>query len=382
MIPQPFKIQASEKALADIKYRLHNTRWASEIENTDWKFGTNKKYLQSLISYWIEAYQWEKQAEALNRFPQYTCNINGVNIHYFHIKGKGPDPIPILLTHGWPDSFLRYIKTIDMLTDPTRFGAGEHDSFDVIIPSIPGFGFSSLPEHGGVNNARVADLWAQLMKQLGYNKFAAAGGDLGSGITRYLAMNHPELLIAIHLTDIGILRSLITEEDQHLSTEEKQYKQQAQQWINKEGAYISIQATKPQTLAYAFTDSPVGLAAWIIEKFYSWSGCNGDLQTVFSMDELITNIMIYWLSNSVTSSMRIYYENFNTLPPMSKISVPVGMAVFANDVLVPPKAWAEKSLPIMHWSTIPVGGHFTAMEQPAYFSEDVRKFIRQFRLQR
>ncbi len=382
MAVTPYQIQVSDEVLNDLKYRLDHTRWPDYTDNSGWEKGTEIGYLQSLISYWREHFDWRKQEAELNRFSQFHCNIDGIDVHFVHERGKGSNPIPIILTHGWPDSFLRYQKIIPLLTDPVRFGGDPDDSFDVIVPSLPGFGFSVLPDNRAVNNFQVSELWARLMtEELGYKKFAAAGGDVGSGVTRYLALNHPELLVGIHLTDIGILRNLLTSDDAKLTEEELQYKKSAQDWISREGAYMSIQSTKPRTLAYGLSDSPVGLASWIIEKFHAWSDCNGNLNQSYTMDELLTNIMIYWVTKTIGSSAQIYYENAHTLPPMEYIEVPTGIALFSADVLLPPKEWAEKNLNITHWTSMPRGGHFAAMEEPELLANDIRTFYRQFRSQ-
>jgi pimeloyl-ACP methyl ester carboxylesterase len=366
--------------LDDLKYRLDHVRWPDQIAGTSWERGTEIGYLQTLVSYWREQFDWRKQETELNCFSQFRCNIDGINIHFVHERGKGPNPIPIILTHGWPDSYIRYQKIIPLLTDPARHGGDPEDSFDVIVPSLPGFGFSGRPAQSGVNNFRVSELWAKLMtEELGYSKFAAAGGDVGSGVTRYLALNHPEILIGIHLTDIGIIRNLMTSQDAELSEEELQYKRSAPAWISQEGAYMSIQSTKPQTLAYGLSDSPVGLAAWIIEKFRAWSNCHGDLRQTFSEDELLTNIMIYWVTNTIGSSARIYYENMHSLPSMGHIDVPTGIALFPADILLPPKEWTKRNLNITRWTTMPRGGHFTAMEEPELLAEDIRAFYRHYR---
>ena len=319
----------------------------------------------------------------MNSYSQFKCKIDGIDIHFIWEKGKGKNPTPIILTHGWPDSFLRYKKVINQLTDPVRFGGDPNDSFDVIIPSLPGFGFSDKPEQSGYNNAHVAELWVKLMtEKLGYNKFAAAGGDIGSGVTRYMALNHPNLLIGIHLTDVGIIRDLLMAPDESkLSTAEIAYKKTAQQWMAQEAGYISIQSTKPQTLSYGLSDSPVGTAAWILEKFRSWSDCKGQLENSYSKDELLTNVMIYWLTNTLSSSVNMYYENTHSLPPMGKIEVPTGIALFAQDILLPPKEWTVKNLNVIQWTEIPRGGHFTAMEEPDLFVEDICKFYRRFRIE-
>ncbi|WP_313259612.1 epoxide hydrolase family protein [Lacrimispora sp.] len=381
MCVERFHIQVSNEILDDLKYRLEHVRWPDQLENTGWERGTDIGYLKSLVTYWRDHFDWRAQESELNRFSQFQSDIDGINVHFIHERGKGPCPLPIILTHGWPDSYLRYQKIIPLLTDPARHGGDPEDSFDVIVPSIPGFGFSSRPEHGGMNNYRVSELWSKLMtEKLGYEKFVAAGGDMGSGVTRYLALNHPELLYGIHLTDIGIIRSLVNTKDQEdLSEEELQYKRNAQEWISHEGAYMSIQSTKPQTLAYGLSDSPVGLASWIIEKFCAWSDCNGDLRKKFSEDELLTNIMIYWVTNTIGSSAHMYYENVHSLPLMGRIEVPTGIALFPADILLPPKKWAEHNLNITRWTSMPRGGHFTAMEEPELLADDILAFFRPFR---
>lgn len=381
MTAERFSIQIPEDVLIDLKYRLDHIRWPDQLENVAWERGTEKGYLQSLVSYWGEQYDWRAQEAELNRLPQFRCTVDGVDVHFIHERGIGPNPLPIILTHGWPDSFIRYKKMIPLLADPARYGGDPNDAFDVIVPSIPGFGFSGKPTVGGVNNSTVSELWAKLMtEELGYETFAAAGGDMGSGVTRYLAAMHPELLVGIHVTDIGIIRQLMTAHDEaSLSKEELQYKADVQKWIVEEGGYISLQATKPQTLAYGLSDSPVGLAAWIVEKFRSWSDQDCEFDKKFGNDELLTNIMIYWITNTIGPSAHRYFENTHSLPQLGRIDVPTGVALFPSDVLLPPREWAEKNLNIMRWTHMPRGGHFAAMEEPELLAEDIRAFFRQFR---
>ena len=381
MTAERFSIQIPEDVLIDLKYRLDHIRWPDQLENVAWERGTEKGYLQSLVSYWSEQYDWRAQEAELNRLPQFRCTVDGVDVHFIHERGRGPNPLPIILTHGWPDSFIRYKKMIPLLADPARYGGDPNDAFDVIVPSIPGFGFSGKPTVGGVNNSTVSELWAKLMtEELGYETFAAAGGDMGSGVTRYLAAIHPELLVGIHVTDIGIIRQLMTAHDEaSLSKEELQYKADVQKWIVEEGGYISLQATKPQTLAYGLSDSPVGLAAWIVEKFRSWSDQDCEFDKKFGNDELLTNIMIYWITNTIGPSAHRYFENTHSLPQLGRIDVPTGVALFPSDVLLPPREWAEKNLNIMRWTHMPRGGHFAAMKEPELLAEDIRAFFRQFR---
>lgn len=382
MTAERFSIQIPEEVLIDLKYRLDHIRWPDQLESVAWERGTEKGYLQSLVSYWREQYDWRAQEAELNRLPQFRCTVDGVDVHFIHERGRGPNPLPIILTHGWPDSFIRYKKMIPLLADPARYGGDPNDAFDVIVPSIPGFGFSGKPTVGGVNNSTVSELWAKLMtEELGYETFAAGGGDMGSGVTRYLAAIHPELLVGIHVTDIGIIRQLMTAHDEaSLSKEELQYKADVQKWIVEEGGYISLQATKPQTLAYGLSDSPVGLAAWIIEKFRSWSDQDCEFDKKFGNDELLTNIMIYWITNTIGPSAHRYFENTHSLPQLGRIDVPTGVALFPSDVLLPPREWAEKNLNIMRWTHMPRGGHFAAMEEPELLAEDIRAFFKQFRI--
>ncbi|PCL93290.1 epoxide hydrolase family protein [Paenibacillus lautus] len=382
MSMERYHIHVSDEILADLKYRLHHIRWPDQLEHSGWERGTELSYLKSLVSYWRDHYDWRAQEAELNRYSQYSCNIDDMDVHFVHERGKGPNPMPIILTHGWPDSYLRYQKIIPLLTDPASHGGHPEDSFDVVVPSLPGFGFSSSPKQPGFNNNRVSEMWAKLMtKELGYKKFAAAGGDIGSGVTRYLAANHPELLFGIHLTDIGIIRNLMNACGQaNLSQEELRYKTSASEWIALEGGYMSIQSTRPQTLAYGLSDSPAGLAGWMIEKFRSWSDCKGNLQQRFSKDELLTHIMIYWVTNTMGSSTRMYYENSHSLPPLGYIEVPTGIALFPEDILLPPKEWASRNLNVTRWTSMPSGGHFTAMEEPELLARDIRAFYKPYGL--
>ncbi|MCP3780567.1 epoxide hydrolase family protein [Paenibacillus sp. MZ03-122A] len=383
MSVERFHIHIADEVLDDLKRRLHHIRWPDQLENSGWDRGVDLTYLKSLVSYWREQYDWREQESQLNRFSQFRCNINGIDVHFVHEYGKGPNPMPIILTHGWPDSYLRYQKIIPLLTDPASYGGDPKDSFDVIVPSLPGFAFSSSPDHPGVNNYQVSEMWAKLMtKELGYDKFAAAGGDIGSGVTRYLASNHPELLFGIHLTDIGIIRDLLTSHEQvKLSEEELQYKKRALEWLSLEGGYMSIQSTRPQTLAYGLSDSPAGLAGWIIEKFRAWSDCGGDLRQRFSEDELITHIMVYWLTNTIGSSTQMYYENSHSLPSLGYIKVPTGVALFPADIVLPPKDWAVRNLNITRWTNMARGGHFTAMEEPELLAQEIRTFYKPYRVE-
>ena len=373
---QPFKISISQPILDDLQERLANTRWPDEVEGAGWDFGANMGYMKELVDYWQHRYDWRKQESELNKLAQFKAEIDGLNIHFVHSQGIGPKPIPIIITHGWPGSFFEIYKLIPLLTDPERYGGDPLDSFDVIVPSLPGYGFSDRPgEKGLMSSRRTAELWAKLMTDvLGYKRFAAAGGDIGSIVTQYLAADHPELLVGIHLTYIGYYAS--TPDSSELSEAEKRYLSALQQWSMREGGYYMIQGTKPQTLSYGLNDSPTGLAAWIAEKFHSWTGPG--VSRRITDDELLTNIMIYWVTETIGSSIRSYIDNprqkLEMLPP-----VPAAFAAFPKDLNPPPREWVERRLNLQQWTEMPRGGHFAAMEEPMLLAEDIRKFFRNYR---
>jgi microsomal epoxide hydrolase len=377
---QPFTIAIPQSTLDDLHKRLARTRWPDEVEGAGWSYGTNLDYLKRLVAYWQHEYDWRKQEEILNTYTQFRTDINGLGIHFIYERGKGPNPLPLILTHGWPDSFYRMHKIIPMLTDPERFGGNAADSFDVIVPSIPGFGFSDPVRTPGWTVKQTAALWGILMRDvLGYQRYAAAGGDGGSPISQLLAFNDPASVIGIHLTDIGF-QATMNMDPSSLTPVEQEYMGAMQQRFFQEGGYVMIQSTKPQTLAYGLTDSPVGLAAWIIEKFYGWSDIDGELEHIYTKDELLTNIMIYWVTQTINPSIRSYYEESHTPSFQSgqRVEVPVAMALFPKDT-PPPRALAERSLHIERWTEMPRGGHFPALEQPEALAEDLRAFYRSLR---
>jgi microsomal epoxide hydrolase len=382
MTVEAFTITISQATLYDLRTRLAHTRWPDEIEGAGWDYGTNLDSLKSLVTYWQQQFDWRAQEARLNQFAQFRADIDGFGIHFLHERGKGPSPLPLILTHGWPDSFFRMYKILPMLTDPTRFGGDPADSFDVIVPSLPGYGFSDRPNERGMTPLRTAELWARLMGDvLGYQRFAAAGGDIGSGVTRCLAGAHPERLVGIHLTDTDGGTPL-NGKPPDLSEAEQQHLNAVRQWRMQEGAYAMMHATKPQTLAYGLNDSPAGLAAWIVEKFRAWSDCEGEVERRFSKDELLTNIMIYWVTETIHSSTRMYYEMTRMSPPLEAgqhIEVPAGVALFPKDISHPPREWAERRLRIQRWTQMPRGGHFAALEEPELLVQDLRAFFRPLR---
>lgn len=379
---QQFEVHIPDTLLHDLEERLALARWPDEIPDSGWTYGTNLGYPKELIDYWQHKFKWREQEAKLNKFDQFKTLVDGVNIHFIHMRGKGANPIPIILTHGWPDSFYRFYKVIPMLTDPERFGGKAEDSFDVIIPSLPGFGFS---DRKAMPDEAIAEIWAKLMGEiLGYKKFTAAGGDLGSGVTKYLALNHADLVSAIHLTDVGFPTGQELSEAVQMSEAEQEFARFIQHWLFTEGAYFMIQATKPQTLGYSLNDSPVGLASWIVEKFYAWSDCNGNVENRFTKDELLTNIMIYWITETSSSSSRMYMENTRATfakpptPGRVRSEVPAAVALFPADAPLP-REWAERKVNLKRWTKMPRGGHFAALEEPELFVSDLREFFRDFR---
>jgi pimeloyl-ACP methyl ester carboxylesterase len=383
----PFRIQVAEEVLNDLRHRLNHTRWSYQVEGKHWDAGTDLDYLRELVAYWQGTYDWRKHEAALNQFAHFKTSVDGFGIHFIHERGKGPNPFPILLTHGYPDSFYRFAKIIPRLTDPASFGGRAEDAFDVVVPDLPGYGFSDRPtEHGTI--FRVNDLWAQLMTdKLGYARFGAHGGDWGSTVTEQLARSHPDSVVAIHLTDVPFGHILQKPADP--SSAEQQLFQRNEEWLRKEGAYALIQSTKPQSLAYGLNDSPAGLAAWMVEKFRAWSDCDGNLESLYTKDELLTHVMIYWVTESIATSFLPYYDyaNASALAWMKEglkkwtgsSKVPAAFALFPRDISRPPREWAERFFNVQRWTEMQRGGHFAAMEEPELLVEDIRTWFQSFR---
>ncbi|QBD76573.1 epoxide hydrolase [Ktedonosporobacter rubrisoli] len=376
MSVQPFKINVPQETLDDLHERLAHTRWINAAPGDGWTYGIELAYMQELMQHWQHSYDWRKQEAALNRFAQFRAEVDGVGIHFIHERGKGPNPTPLLLIHGFPDSFYRYHKVIERLTDPAKFGGDPNVSFDVVVPSIPGTGFSDpVTLDDDVN----ADLFAKLMTQeLGYTKFVSAGGDHGTVITQSLARRYPAILSGIHLTDVGY-------PDQNtdfstLSPAEMEMAQWVQKWFMEEGLGVNmIMATKPQTLAYGLNDSPVALASWLIG--YGSSGQKGkeELKTRFSADELLTNVMIYWVTQTIHSAARGYFVSMrhqgNYAP---STAVPAAVAHCPYDPPLP-RAWAARHVNLVHFTDFPRGGHFMAWEEPELYARDLQDFVSQLR---
>jgi pimeloyl-ACP methyl ester carboxylesterase len=369
---EKFKINIPQQTLDDLRERLAKTRFPDEVDGANWDYGTNSDYVKELCTYWQNDFDWRKQEAELNKFNHFQTKIDDVKIHFIHEKGQGANPIPLLLTHGFPDSFYRFYKLIPLLT-AEKNGV----SFETVAPSIPGYGFSEKPSEKGFDTTRIADLFAKLMtEKLGYKKFAAHGGDWGSSITQQIAFGYEKSLLGIHLTDIP-WHHLFTIPPEDLSEAEKKYLETGKNWSQKEGGYAAIQSTRPQTLAYGLNDSPAGLAAWIIDLFQRWCDCDGDLGTRFTKDELLTNITIYWTTETINSACRLYYETMQKMMESGDKTTKVltGAAIFPKDLIPAPREFAERFFNLQHWTEMPSGGHFAALEEPELLANDIREFF-------
>jgi len=378
----PFRIEVPQATLDDLRDRLARTRWPDAAPTGAWSQGTDPDYLRTLTSYWETEFDWRSTERRLNAFPQFRVEVEGLPIHFLHVRGRGPKPLPLVLTHGWPSSFAEFQKIIPLLTDPAANGADANDAFDIIVPSLPGYGFSSPSTAAPMTTTRIAELWVKLMTEiLGYAKFCAHGGDIGAGVTNRLGLNHAEVLHGIHV--MAVVPPWLGSGSAPLTSEEQHYQTVLDAWEVDEGAYQHLQRTRPQTLAYALHDSPVGLAAWIVEKYRSWSDCGGDLETRFTKDDVLTHLTLYWATQTLASSVRLYYDGAHFSPPIgpnSKISTPTAIALTTEECDRAPRTWAERTYTnIQRWTEFPRGGHFMAHEEPVLLADDIRTFFRRFR---
>lgn len=381
---EPFRLFVEPEMLTDLSARLARTRWPDQVTDAGWRYGTDLDYLQELVEYWQHSFDWRRQESRINRFPQFKTRMDGLDIHFLHVRGQGPDPFPLVLTHGWPSSFFEAYKIIGPLADPESHGGDPADAFDIVVPSLPGFGFSQRPLQPGF--VQIDRLWRRLMvDELGYARFGAHGTDIGARVTSALGRYHRDVVAAIHLGSVDLEWPDPIPDEIDLSQAEKKYLKKCAQWEIDEGAYAHIQATRPQTLAYGLNDSPVGLAAWIIEKVRAWSDCGGDVERRFTKDEILTNVMIYWIGETINASMRRYYEaRHNPAPdplkPTDRIETPTGIAMFPGEAdLVVPREWAQRCYNVVRWTDMPSGGHFPALEEPALLIDDLRAFFRPYR---
>lgn len=381
--PEPFDPRATDAELDDLRARLRATRWPDAPEDAGWSLGTDVGYLRELVEYWADGFDWRAQENELARLPRYRVTVGGLGVHVVHARAAAapgaPPAMPLILTHGWPDSFWRYTKVVPLLTDPGAHGGDPADAFDVVVPDLPGYGYSDRPQGAPLDSIAAAGLWAELMTTLGYERFGAAGGDLGSHVSRYLALDHPGHVIAVHRMDAGL--PVFRGDPAELTPEERDWIQGATAWGATEGGYAAMHRTKPQTVAAGLTDSPAGLAAWIVEKLRSWSDSGGDIERSFTKDEILTNLTIYWLTGTIGSAMRMYAANA-AIPPAQlarRVEVPSGFSIFQGDVVRPPRAWLERSTNLVRATEPPRGGHFAPFEEPELYAEELRAFFRPFR---
>jgi microsomal epoxide hydrolase len=380
MTPRSFTTRVPDEVLIDLRERLLRVRWPDEIPGSGWRYGTDLGYLKELVAYWRERYDWRAHEAELNRFSLFTVDLAGIELHFIHQPGVGPRPLPLLLSHGWPGSVWEFHKLIPLLTDPARFGCDPADAFTVVAPSLPGYGFSFRPGQPRFGVPEIAGVFAALMTDvLGYPRFAAQGGDWGAFVTARLGLAYPDRLVGLHLNLLPLRR------DPHqpaASEEERAYFNELRYWLQEETGYQWIQGTKPQTLAYGLTDSPVGLAAWIVEKFRGWSDCDGEIERRFTKDELLANITLYWVTGAINSSFWPYYARLHEgwpLPDGACVEVPTGYAAFPREIIRPPRSLAERSFNIRRWTPMSAGGHFAALEEPEALADDLRAFFRELR---
>jgi pimeloyl-ACP methyl ester carboxylesterase len=378
-----FQISIPQKILDDLRERLERTRWPDEVQDAEWRYGANLEYMKDLANYWLTKFDWRAQEQWINSFANYQAEVDELRVHFIHERGKGPNPIPILITHGWPSSFVEMLKLVPLLTDPANHGGDASDSFDVIVPSVPGYGFSERPLQAGMTRWRVADLWVKLMAGLGYQRFGLQANDIGAVISGWLSFDHPEHVIGFQTMMPTFPPPSFDESAPPMTDAEKNFAATARAWDEDEGGYNAIQTTRPQTLAYGLNDSPVGLMAWIVEKWRAWTNPEGDVEKYFSKDELLTNVMIYWVTETANSSIRSYYERAHdtrSLKSEDKIRVPTGVALSVEAVQRAPREWVNRRYAdIRRWTEFSSGGHFLAAEDPEMLAVEIRAFFRQFR---
>jgi len=382
---RPFEIAVPDAVLADLATRLTRTRFPDQV-GTDWVYGTDVDYLRELVAYWRDEYDWRAQERRLNQVDHFKTQINGLDIHFIHQRSPEEDALPLLMLHGWPGSIVEFMKVIGPLTDPVAYGGQAEDAFHVVAPSLPGYGFSAPPREPGMGPEQMADINAHLMERLGYTRYGAQGGDWGAVISRWIAYKHAEHVAGLHLNFVMASPPTGAQNPMEgVRPEELQRMRALQAALADATGYTQIQGTKPQTLGYGLNDSPAGLAAWIVEKFHAWCDCQGDVESIFTKDELLTNIMLYWITETATSAARLYYESRRqagggllTAPP-GRVEVPTAGALFPYELTIPPRRWAEAHYNITRWTDMPRGGHFAAFEQPELLVEDVRAFYRELR---
>lgn len=380
MLPtiEPFHLAIPDEQLADLSRRLDVTRWPEKEPVNDWSQGVPLKLVQALCDHWRNRYDWRRCEAMLNRFGQYRTEIDGLGIHFLHVRSPEPNAIPLLMTHGWPGSVIEFHKVIGPLTDPVAHGGSAGDAFHLVLPSLPGYGFSDKPSSTGWGVRHIASAWLELMRRLGYEWFVAQGGDWGSAVTTALGIMHPPELRAIHVNMPIAFPDPAEAAD--WTDEEKAVAAEFQRFADEETGYSTQQRTRPQTLGYGLADSPAAQAAWIYEKFYAWTDCKGDPCNALGLDEMLDNIMLYWLPAAGTSSARLYWESMTSAFNPGSTDVPTGISIFPREITKPSRRWADRTYRnIIHWNALDKGGHFAAFEQPDLFVDELRTCFRSFR---
>lgn len=378
----PFRIEVEQSILDDLKTRLENSRYPDQVQGAGWDYGTEREYLRELCDYWRTDYDWRTHEKELNKLDHFKTKVKGVDLHFIHERSPNEKALPLIITHGWPGSVAEFTKIIGPLSDPESHGGDPEDAFHVVCPSMPGYGFSEAPREPGFGIKSVAQTNIELMKQLGYQRYGVQGGDWGSIASSWVAALDPDHVCGAHLNMVVARRPKDGDPLDGLTPQDLERLEEARTFVAQETAYQRIQGTKPQTLGYGLNDSPVGLAAWILEKFRTWSDCSGDVERRFTKDELLTNIMIYWVTGTITSSMRLYYESMKSRkfgPPNIRVESPTAFAVFPGELTRPPRKWAENTYNVTRWTEMPSGGHFAAMEEPELLIDDIRAFFRDLR---
>ncbi len=375
---QPFRIEIPESDLDDLKSRLKNARWPEAETPDDWTQGVPLAYAQEVATYWANEYDWRKTEGILNAFPQFLTNIEGLDIHFIHVESPHDTARPMIITHGWPGSVLEFYKVIEPLVDPTAHGGSAQDAFHVVCPSLPGYGFSGKPSEPGWGVEKIAEVWDQLMLRLGYDKYWAQGGDWGAAVTTMIGAQNKGNCEAIHVNmPIGAPSKEAMENPNEADKRAFAALQYYQEW---DSGYSKQQSTRPQTVGYGLVDSPVGQAMWIIEKFWAWTDCDGHPENALTKDEMLGNVMLYWLTSTGASSARLYWQSFGRFAEMSDVEMPAGCSMFPKEVLPIGRSWAEQRYKnIVHWNELDKGGHFAAFEQPELFANELRECFKQFR---
>ena len=372
---EPFEVSVDPDAVADLRERLERTRWSDQLPDAGWDYGMERETLQEVCEYWRTEYDFDGYERRMNQFDQYTTTVDGQRVHFYHVESPEPDARPLLLTHGWPGSVVEFHEVIEPLTDPAAGGGDPEDAVDLVAPSLPGYGFSGPTTERGWDVPRVADAFADLMDRLGYDSFLAQGGDWGSLITANLGAHYPDRVEAIHMNMLSVQPSALGVDDPMslLEAEHLETVQEVREFQEEETGYQEIQSTKPQTLAYGLTDSPVGLAGWVLEKFQTWA--HGGLDAV-DRDRLLDNLSTYWLTETINASTRLYYETDTEEALPTSVDVPTGHAQYPGEIYKTPRPWADRAYDIVHWAEMDEGGHFAAMEVPKLFVDDLREWLR------